>query len=38
MKEFYDAVAEGKPIRQGTIEHAVNLMEMLEGIYREEKG
>ena len=34
MKEFYDAVAEGKPIRQGTIEHAVNLMEMLEGIYK----
>lgn len=33
MKEFYKAVAEGKPIRQGTIGDAVNLMKMLEGIY-----
>ena len=34
MKEFYDAIENRKPIIQGTIEHAVNLMEMLEGIYK----
>ncbi len=33
MKEFYDAVVRGKPVLQGTIGDAVNLMEMLEGIY-----
>lgn len=33
MKEFYEAVVARKPIVQGTIDHAVNLMEMLEGIY-----
>ncbi len=33
MSEFYDAVASGEPISQGTIEDAVNLMRMIEGIY-----
>ena len=33
MQEFYEAVVEKKPIVQGTIEHAENLMEMLEEIY-----
>lgn len=34
MEEFYEAVACGKKISQGTIEDAVNLMEMVEGIYK----
>ncbi len=34
MQEFYDAVALNKPIEQGTIEDAVNLMEMVEEIYK----
>ncbi len=34
MREFYDAVVKGKMIIQGTIEHAENLMWMLEKIYR----
>ena len=34
MKEFYDAVAESKDIQLGTIDDAVNLMKMLESIYR----
>ncbi len=38
MKEFYDAVVNGKPIVQGTIEHAENLMRMLEDIYRNHPG
>jgi len=33
MIEFYKAVAENKSVEQGTIEDAVNLMEMLERIY-----
>lgn len=33
MKEFYDAVVKGIPVKEGTIADAVNLMEMLEGIY-----
>ncbi len=33
MKEFYDAAALGKEVTQGTIQDAVNLMEMVEGIY-----
>lgn len=35
MREFYDAVATGNPVSQGTIGDAVNLMEMVEGIYGE---
>ena len=35
ISEFYKAVREGGPITQGTIDDAVNLMEMIEGIYRE---
>lgn len=34
MKEFYDAVAGSKDIQLGTIDDAVNLMKMLESIYR----
>lgn len=34
MKEFYDAVVNGEPVKLGTIEDAVNLMGMLENIYR----
>lgn len=34
MKEFYDAVIKGKDIQLGTIDDAVNLMKMLESIYR----
>lgn len=34
MEEFYDAVVNGKEIQLGTIDDAVNLMKMLEGIYR----
>lgn len=34
MEEFYDAVSLRKPVILGTIEDAVNLMGMLEGIYR----
>lgn len=33
MQEFYNAVREGKPVTQGTMDDAVNLMRMLEGIY-----
>ncbi len=33
MKEFYDAVVNAHPVTQGTIEDAVNLMRMIEGIY-----
>lgn len=33
MREFYDAVTGEIPLKEGTIEDAVNLMEMLEGIY-----
>ncbi len=33
MAEFYEAVVYGKPVSQGTIEDAVNLMRMIEGIY-----
>lgn len=34
MKEFYDAVVNGEPVKLGTIYDAVNLMKMIEGIYR----
>lgn len=34
MEEFYDAVVKGQPVKLGTIEDAVNLMGMLEGIYQ----
>ena len=34
MEEFYNAVAAGKTVRLGTIDDAVNLMRMLEGIYK----
>lgn len=34
MKEFYDGVVNGKAIQLGTIDDAVNLMTMLENIYR----
>lgn len=34
MKEFYDAATGKSPVVQGTIEDAVNLMTMLEGIYK----
>lgn len=34
MEEFYDAATGKSPVVQGTIEDAVNLMTMLEGIYR----
>lgn len=34
MEEFYDAVVNGKEIQLGTIDDAVNLMKMLESIYR----
>jgi hypothetical protein len=34
MKEFYDAVVNSKPVQLGTIDDAVNLMEMLKAIYR----
>lgn len=34
MKEFYEAIVKGYGIESGTIEDAVNLMRMLEGIYR----
>ncbi len=37
IKEFYEAVAEGAPIREGTIRDAVNLMKILERIYKGEK-
>lgn len=33
MQEFYDAAAGGREIRQGTIDQAVSLMRMIEGIY-----
>ena len=34
MKEFYDGVVKGKDISLGTIDDAVNLMRMLENIYK----
>ena len=34
VAEFYDAVAKGIPIKQGTPDDAVNLMQMLEMIYK----
>lgn len=34
MKEFYDGVVKGKEISLGTIDDAVNLMRMLENIYK----
>ncbi|MCM1175027.1 MAG: Gfo/Idh/MocA family oxidoreductase [Blautia sp.] len=33
IREFYDAVVRRTPVKEGTIEDAVNLMEMLERIY-----
>lgn len=34
ISEFYDAIVNGKKIRQGTIEDAVKVMELIEKIYR----
>lgn len=34
MKEFYDALVNGEPVKLGTVDDAVNLMGMLEGIYQ----
>lgn len=34
MDEFYQAVCDGKPLKQGTIEQAVYVMELIEEIYR----
>lgn len=34
-QEFYDAVANGKPLVQGTVEDAVGVMELVERIYQE---
>jgi predicted dehydrogenase len=36
MSEFYDAVAEGKPLRNGTIHDAERVMRLIERIYRPE--
>jgi len=33
IEEFYEAVTTGELVKQGTIEDAVNLMEMIENIY-----
>lgn len=33
IREFYDALTRNSFVRQGTIDDAVNLMEMIEGIY-----
>lgn len=34
MQEFYDAIVDGKAVKLGTIEDAVNLMHMVENIYK----
>lgn len=34
MEEFYNVVSRGMPVKQGTIEDAINLMTMLEKIYQ----
>ncbi len=34
MEEFYEALVDEKPIRQGTVDDAVNVMEMVESIYK----
>lgn len=33
IKEFYDAVVNGMPVQLGTIDDAINLMEMIKNIY-----
>lgn len=33
MAEFYDAVRNGKPIQNGTINNAIEVMRMIETIY-----
>ncbi len=35
IEEFYEALVNGEPIKQGTADDAVNLMEMIERIYEQ---
>lgn len=37
MAEFYDAVADGAPIRNGTPEDAVRVMRLIQAVYEESK-
>ena len=34
IEEFYEAIVKGMPIKQGTIEQAVQVMQLLQTIYQ----